>query len=120
MLSLTGTLTAADGDAMGLTSTDIGVEETLSTTEGTSLQLTGDGTSYEDFTWTSGTTQSFGAVNRDMSLNGACPVTNPVPNPAPTQVPMPAPTPTQINGTVANVFLSELHYDNVGADIGKP
>ena len=96
---------------MGLTSTDIGVEETSETTVGTSLQLTGVGTSYEDFTWTAGATQSFGTVNAGMSFGGLCT--------APSPAPIPAPAPAPVNGSVANVFISELHYDNVRADIGK-
>jgi hypothetical protein len=49
-LSYEGVITAADGPAIGLTSTNIGVSETgLETDE--SLQLTGSGTEYADFTW---------------------------------------------------------------------
>ena len=50
-LSYEGTLTATDGPAIGMTSTDIGVAEDSLTPVGYSLQLSGTGTVYEDFTW---------------------------------------------------------------------
>ncbi|MGB5246149.1 MAG: hypothetical protein WBN34_06345, partial [Woeseia sp.] len=43
-LSYEGTLTATDGPASGMTSTDIGVAEASTTPVGESLQLTGSGT----------------------------------------------------------------------------
>ncbi len=61
-LSYEGTLTATDGPAAGLTSTDVGVEEPGSP-EGFSLQLTGTGSTYEDFSWAGPVGDSFGAVN---------------------------------------------------------
>ncbi|SDE24429.1 endonuclease/exonuclease/phosphatase family protein [Belnapia rosea] len=51
-LSYEGRLTATNGPANGLTSTDIGVAETGSTPAGQSLQLTGIGRAYSDFSWT--------------------------------------------------------------------
>jgi hypothetical protein len=49
-LSYEGTMTAKGGAADSMTSTDIGVSET-SVTTGYSLQLSGTGSNYGDFTW---------------------------------------------------------------------
>ena len=62
-LSYEGTITATNGLAMGLTSTDIGVLETSSTAATESLQLIGYGNEYSDFTWQMPTSSSFGDVN---------------------------------------------------------
>ncbi|MDR9410909.1 MAG: endonuclease, partial [Balneolaceae bacterium] len=51
-LSYEGTFTAADGPAQNFESSDIGVEQTGSTTAGSSLSLTGTGSGYDDFNWT--------------------------------------------------------------------
>ncbi len=67
-LSYEGTITAADGCAQGLTSTDIGVEEGTGTTAGQSLQLTGSGTDYADFSWTGPSDDSPGQVNDGQTL----------------------------------------------------
>ncbi len=67
-LSYEGTLTAVDGSAVGLTSTDIGVSETSSTPVGFSLQLTGTGTTYEDFTWSSAAASTYDAVNNGQTF----------------------------------------------------
>ncbi|MCB1094441.1 MAG: endonuclease/exonuclease/phosphatase family protein [Verrucomicrobiae bacterium] len=69
-LSYEGTMTATGGAASGETSEDIGVTETASTASGTSLQLTGDGSEYGDFTWTRGGVASFGTINAGQSLDG--------------------------------------------------
>jgi hypothetical protein len=70
-LSYEGTITAANGPAAGLSSTDIGVSEGGSTPAGFSLQLTGQGASYEDFTWVEAREASFGAVNAGQDFIGA-------------------------------------------------
>ena len=68
-LSYEGTLTANDGPAAGMTSTDIGISENSGTAAGTSLQLTGGpGSASGDFTWVGGVAQSFGAVNAGQSF----------------------------------------------------
>lgn len=67
-LSYEGTFTAAGGAANGLTSTDIGVSENGSEPIGLSLQLTGSGTTYDDFTWAAAQPHTFGAVNTDQSF----------------------------------------------------
>ncbi len=62
-LSYEGVITATNGAATGLTSTDIGVSETSATPANESLQLTGYGNDYSDFTWQSSSTSSFGNAN---------------------------------------------------------
>ena len=61
-LSYEGTMTATSGPAAGLTSTDIGRFEDQAT-PGTSLQLTGTGSIYGDFTWTYGNSSTSGGSN---------------------------------------------------------
>ncbi|MGF1596224.1 MAG: ExeM/NucH family extracellular endonuclease [Acidimicrobiales bacterium] len=70
LLSYEGVFTAADGPAAGLTSTDIGVSEGSSTPVGHSLQLTGDGTTAAEFTWTAPAAASPGAVNAGQTFGG--------------------------------------------------
>lgn len=62
-LSYEGSFTATNGPAFDMISTDIGVQETSSTPEGYSLQLTGIGSLYDDFTWAESSPNSFGAIN---------------------------------------------------------
>src|SRR5690606_40100103 len=50
-LSYEGSFTAVGGPADGMTSEDIGISESGSTPVGNSLQLTGTGLRYTDFTW---------------------------------------------------------------------
>ncbi len=70
-LSYEGSFTAAAGPAAGMTSTDIGVAEGSSTPAGESLQLTGTGTVYEDFTWGGPVANTFNAVNSGQSFSGS-------------------------------------------------
>ncbi|WP_114325742.1 lamin tail domain-containing protein [Candidatus Colwellia aromaticivorans] len=62
-LSYEGSFTATSGIAKGLVSTDIGVMEPSNTPIGFSLQLTGKGSNYSDFTWSSPQANTFGAMN---------------------------------------------------------
>ncbi|MFT2092848.1 endonuclease [Paraglaciecola sp. 2405UD69-4] len=62
-LSYEGTLTATSGDARGLTSIDINVSETNATSIGYSLQLSGNGRSYEDFNWQMAAPNTSGTKN---------------------------------------------------------
>ena len=78
-LSYEGVFEATDGAAIGLTSTDIEVAETSSTAIGTSLQLTGDGLVYTDFTWSPSDTSTYGAINSGQSFGGISPPPPPVP-----------------------------------------
>ena len=67
-LSYEGSFAATDGPANGVTSTNIGVSETGSTPEGQSLQLTGNGTEYADFSWSGPESATFGSENRSQTL----------------------------------------------------
>ncbi len=70
-LSYEGTLTAADGPANGMTSTDIGVSESGSDPIGQSLQLSGTGTTYGAFVWNTPAAHTFGSINTGQSFGGA-------------------------------------------------
>ncbi len=67
-LSYEGSFTASDGAANGEMSTDIGVSENATTPVGHSLQLTGTGTDYEDFTWNTAIDNTFGRLNTGQAL----------------------------------------------------
>jgi len=67
-LSYEGTFTATDGPANGTTSTDVGVSETSSTPSGYSLQLSGTGTQYSDFTWQNPAAETEGALNNGQAF----------------------------------------------------
>jgi hypothetical protein len=71
-LSYEGSFNATDGPWNGMASTAIGVSETSSTPLGFSLQLTGTGSVYSDFTWTGLAFETMGAAN-----NGQTPVPEP-------------------------------------------
>ncbi len=89
-LSYEGTFTAAGGPADGMLSKDIGVSENGFGAVGNSLQLTGTGTTYEDFTWAAEAANTFGAVNTGQTF-----------------------------ATPSIPFINEIHYDNTGADTGE-
>ncbi|GAB6139717.1 ExeM/NucH family extracellular endonuclease [Methylosoma difficile] len=67
-LSYEGVTTTSTGAASGKTSTDIGVSETSSSPAGHSLQLTGSGNVYSDFTWTTPAPNTFGAANNGQTF----------------------------------------------------
>ena len=67
-LSYEGNITANSGIAKGITSTDITVQETKDTPIDFSLQLTGTGDSYDDFTWSSPQGSTFGSANFDQQF----------------------------------------------------
>jgi predicted extracellular nuclease len=68
-LSYGGVITAAAGTpAAGMTSTDIGVSESPAPGVGFSLQLTGTGSTYGDFTWQNPADDSFGDLNSGQSF----------------------------------------------------
>ena len=73
-LSYEGSFTAIGGTAQGLASTDIDVRETGSTAVGFSLQLTGAGRNYSDFTWANPMDSTAGAANGMQAIS-------PVPEP---------------------------------------
>lgn len=68
LLSYEGVFTAGNGPAAGLTSVDVGVSQTSSTPVGASLQLTGTGTVYEDFTWAVTTVNTSGSINAGQTF----------------------------------------------------
>lgn len=72
-LSYEGSFAASDGPAVGMTSTNIGVNETTSTPIGQSLQLTGIGNEYAQFTWASPMTNTAGFINTNQSFGGGAP-----------------------------------------------
>ncbi len=63
-LSYEGTFTAADGVAQGLLSTDMGVMEETDAPLGSSLQLSGTGDRYLDFSWQSSAPHTLGSLNQ--------------------------------------------------------
>ena len=67
-LSYEGTMTATDGPAMGMTSVDIGVAESNATDSLSSLGLTGVGSSYSDFSWTTFPVNSAGQINFEQEI----------------------------------------------------
>ena len=67
-ISYEGSFTATDGPANGVTSTDIGVSESGTTPIGHSLQLTGNGTEYLDFSWSEPQPATFGSQNGNQTL----------------------------------------------------
>ncbi|RVU02348.1 hypothetical protein EOE18_17175 [Novosphingobium umbonatum] len=67
-LSYEGVITASNGPASGMTSTDIGVSQTGSQASGITLGLTGTGTTYENFTWSTLTTGNFGSINNGQTF----------------------------------------------------
>ncbi|WP_076069495.1 Calx-beta domain-containing protein [Sphingomonas montana] len=69
-LSYEGTVVATGGAATGLTSTDIGVAEE-GVADGFSLQLTGDGSNYSDFTWAAAQQNTFGQLNTGQNFLSA-------------------------------------------------
>lgn len=72
-LSYEGSMTATNGPANGQTSTNIGVYETSSTLVGYSLQLSGTGSQYSDFSWSSASSNTFGTVNSSQTMQGSAP-----------------------------------------------
>ncbi len=68
-LSYGGSFTATAGAANGMTAVDVGVSETGSGPDTESLQLTGTGSQYSDFSWSPPATSSFGSINTGQTIN---------------------------------------------------
>ncbi|WP_051138435.1 ExeM/NucH family extracellular endonuclease [Deinococcus ficus] len=68
-LSYDGTFTGVGGCAGGVASTAIAVSQPNSTAPGNSLQLSGTGNKYSDFTWNAPAAHTKGAVNNGQTLN---------------------------------------------------
>ncbi|MEL6357597.1 MAG: hypothetical protein AAFQ37_11780, partial [Bacteroidota bacterium] len=67
-LSYEGDFTAADGPAMGMMSTDVGVFESSNIQAGLSLQLTGAGCIASDFNWRDPMVESPGQLNNGLVI----------------------------------------------------
>jgi len=67
-ISYEGAITASNGPAAGVTSTNLSVLEDNATAPGKSLQLGGTGTGSSSFTWRAAATQTFGACNNSQSF----------------------------------------------------
>ena len=67
-LSYEGTFAGVGGVANGVTSTDIGVSQVGTEVAGSSLQLTGTGDNYGDFTWSATTVNTFGNPNTSQNF----------------------------------------------------
>jgi len=76
-LSYEGAFTGIGGAADGVPSTNIGVSETSSTPADHSLQLSGTGGSYSEFTWQAPATATAGALNNSQTLTSGG-ISNPV------------------------------------------
>jgi endonuclease I len=72
-ISYEGAITASNGPAAGLTSTNLPVSETGSDAAGKSLRLTGSGTTYANFTWQAPATATFGACNTGQTFTAPNP-----------------------------------------------
>ncbi|HEY5731862.1 MAG TPA: ExeM/NucH family extracellular endonuclease [Anaerolineales bacterium] len=70
-LSYEGSFNGVGGPADGVASTDIGVAQSGSGAVGNSLQLTGSGTTYVDFSWAGEAANTFGAPNTGQTFGGA-------------------------------------------------
>ncbi|MFH6767686.1 T9SS type A sorting domain-containing protein [Gaetbulibacter aquiaggeris] len=68
-ISYEGSFTATNGVASGVTSTDIVVSE-AGTVEGSSLQLTGTGSTYTNFSWATEATATPGTINSGQTFGG--------------------------------------------------
>lgn len=68
-LSYEGTFEATNGPADGMTSVDISQSESSSTPVGYSLQLSGSGYQYSDFSWAGEATNSFGTLNASQTMD---------------------------------------------------
>lgn len=96
-LSYEGMINAADGPANGTVSENIGVEETNTAEIGTSLQLTGTGSNYDDFVWSPSQPETPGATNVGQSFGEST-----------------------TNGTTVNIMASNTSYSEAVGEIGIP
>jgi len=71
-ISYEGDFTGVGGPADGQNSEDVVVEETTSTPVGESLQLSGIGTAYSDFTWEEPAAETKGQLNNGQNFGAAC------------------------------------------------
>ncbi len=72
-LSYEGSFTASGGVADGVTSEDVGVSEPRNTLVGNSLQLSGTGSVYVDFSWEAASANTFATINTNQTFGGGGP-----------------------------------------------
>ncbi len=72
-ISYEGAITASNGPAAGLTSSNLPVSETGSDIAGKSLRLAGTGTTYANFTWQAPATATFGTCNTGQTFTAPNP-----------------------------------------------
>ena len=115
-LSYEGTMTASGGPANGMSSENIGVSETSSTPVGHSLQLTGSGSNYSDFSWASPASNTFGSVNNNQSFTGGgtSSPTNEVPS---VSITSPSPGSTFTDGAVVTIEANATDTDGTIASV---
>ena len=100
-LSYEGSLTASNGPAAGLQSTDIGVSQPSNTPIGESVQLVGEGACYGALDWAAPAANTFGALG------------NLTPNPS-------VPCEDEDDGDpLPPVRINEIHYDNASTDANE-
>jgi endonuclease I len=112
-LSYEGVITAGNGAAMGLTSTDIGVSENGTQAATMSLQLSGTGTLYGDFSWHADSTSSFGACNTGQTF-GAPPDIAPA---VTSTVPANSATGVALNANITLNFSEPVSVTNTAFDL---
>jgi predicted extracellular nuclease len=110
-LSYEGTFTAVGGVANGVPSTDIGVSQAGSEPLGSSLQLTGTGETYGEFTWTATTANTFGNPNAGQTFSADSPVIASCGGPLTTDESTPASanvSASDADGTVIDIQISNI------------
>jgi predicted extracellular nuclease len=99
-LSYEGVITAANGPALGLTSTDIGVLESSSTDIGASLQIVGQGNCYSSLAWQGPAANTYNNIAPIVPVDGAI-------------------CDDGVDPEVPLVRFNEIHYDNSGSDVNE-
>lgn len=105
-ISYEGSFTATDGPALGMVSVDIGVSEITTTPVGQTLQLTGTGKQYSDFTWQPPATGTSGQKNSGQTFN----------DPSCVDVTPPA-APTGLAATADNAIVNLNWNNNTESDL---
>jgi len=111
-LSYEGIITATNGPANGMTSTDIAVSESSSTPVGHSLQLAGVGSQASDFSWEEASANTYDAVNTNQTFGGGGPQLDTAPS-------VIATTPANlsgVNGLTSNISISFSEAVNLSAN----
>ncbi len=115
-LSYGGTFTAVGGPADGQLSTDIGVAEPSTTPVGQSLQLTGTGSTYGDFTWQPPALSSFGAINPGQTFTGGGPAEPIATCPSALVTPAGTATSAEVSATDADSAIASITITSPSVD----